>query len=125
MCPSYPEDNCGVNGNYLNAQDIYSEWLNHTSVTNLTTPYFDGTRQALAAGKEMIMFETNTASCGGFAGLSDSFAATLWYVIFLTRSVAFRLTLMPLGCRIMPCRWLTETSQPRLFTSVDRARTTM
>ena len=24
------------------------------------------------------MFETNTASCGGFSGLSDSFAAALW-----------------------------------------------
>lgn len=24
------------------------------------------------------MFETNSASCGGFAGLSDSFGATLW-----------------------------------------------
>jgi hypothetical protein len=26
------------------------------------------------------MFETNTASCGGFSGLSDSFAAALWSV---------------------------------------------
>ena len=26
----------------------------------------------------MVMFETNTASCGGFAGISDSFGATLW-----------------------------------------------
>lgn len=78
LSASYPEDNCGVNGNYLNAQDIFYEWLNHTSATNLTVPYFDGTRQALAAGKEMIMFETNTASCGGFAGISDSFGATLW-----------------------------------------------
>lgn len=24
------------------------------------------------------MFETNTASCGGFKGLSDSFGAALW-----------------------------------------------
>jgi len=24
------------------------------------------------------MFETNTASCGGFAGISNSFAAALW-----------------------------------------------
>jgi hypothetical protein len=24
------------------------------------------------------MFETNTASCGGFAGLSDSFGAAIW-----------------------------------------------
>lgn len=26
------------------------------------------------------MFETNTASCGGFPGLSDSFGAALWGV---------------------------------------------
>jgi hypothetical protein len=24
------------------------------------------------------MFETNTASCGGFPGISDSFGAALW-----------------------------------------------
>jgi len=28
--------------------------------------------------KPFIMFETNTASCGGFAGFSDTFAAALW-----------------------------------------------
>ena len=26
------------------------------------------------------MFETNTASCGGFPGVSDSFASALWAV---------------------------------------------
>ena len=26
------------------------------------------------------MFETNTASCGGFAGVSDSFGSALWAV---------------------------------------------
>ena len=25
-----------------------------------------------------MMFETNSASCGGFPGVSDSFGATLW-----------------------------------------------
>lgn len=25
-----------------------------------------------------MMFETNTASCGGFPGISDSFGAALW-----------------------------------------------
>ena len=28
----------------------------------------------------MMMFETNTASCGGFPGVSDSFGAALWGV---------------------------------------------
>lgn len=29
-------------------------------------------------GKPFLMFETNSASCGGFPGVSDSFGATLW-----------------------------------------------
>lgn len=28
----------------------------------------------------MMMFETNTASCGGFPGASNSFGAALWGV---------------------------------------------
>jgi hypothetical protein len=28
--------------------------------------------------KPFLMFETNTASCGGFPGISDSFGAALW-----------------------------------------------
>jgi hypothetical protein len=28
------------------------------------------------------MFETNTASCGGFPGISDSFGAGLWVLDF-------------------------------------------
>ncbi|KAH9912958.1 hypothetical protein B0H21DRAFT_858786 [Amylocystis lapponica] len=33
---------------------------------------------AQAAGKPFVMSEMNTASCGGFSGLSDSFGAALW-----------------------------------------------
>lgn len=34
--------------------------------------------QALAAGLPFVILETNTASCGGFPGVSDSFGAALW-----------------------------------------------
>lgn len=30
--------------------------------------------------KQMLMFETNTASCGGFPGSSNSFGSALWGV---------------------------------------------
>ena len=33
---------------------------------------------AQGLGKQFLMFETNTASCGGFAGISNSFGAALW-----------------------------------------------
>lgn len=74
----YPTNNCQLNGTDRNAQDIFVNFLNHTSSVELTLPYLAGTQTALAAGKEMIMFEFNTASCGGFPGLSDSFGASLW-----------------------------------------------
>jgi len=41
-------------------------------------PYLNSQQLAQQAGKPLIMFETNTASCGGFAGISNSYAAALW-----------------------------------------------
>ena len=42
--------------------------------------YINSTQVALQAGKPFIMFETNSASCGGFPGVSDSFGSALWAV---------------------------------------------
>ena len=42
--------------------------------------YINSTQVAQQAGKPFIMFETNSASCGGFPGISDTFAAALWGV---------------------------------------------
>ena len=44
----------------------------------MVAQYLNSTQLAIAAGKPFIMFETNTASCGGFPGISDSFGAALW-----------------------------------------------
>lgn len=78
---SYPANNCGSNGVYTQAQDVFADYLNHTSATNLTLPYLEQTYTTKAAGKDIFMMEMNTASCGGFPGLSDSFGAALWLVI--------------------------------------------
>ena len=40
--------------------------------------YLNSTAFALQNGKRLLMFETNTASCGGFPGISNSFGAALW-----------------------------------------------
>ena len=42
--------------------------------------YYNSGMVAQAANLPLIMFETNTASCGGFAGISDSFGAALWTI---------------------------------------------
>ena len=42
--------------------------------------YLSSVPLAQQYGKQFMMFETNTASCGGFPGISDSFASALWAV---------------------------------------------
>ena len=40
--------------------------------------FLNSTAIAQAKNKPFIMFETNSASCGGFPGISTSFGAALW-----------------------------------------------
>ena len=53
-------------------------YLTHKSGQGIVQQYLNSTAIATAVGKQMLMFETNTASCGGFVGISDAFAAALW-----------------------------------------------
>ncbi|TFY66779.1 hypothetical protein EVG20_g4311 [Dentipellis fragilis] len=78
----YPDDNCAAQFNtgqpIKQPQDVFPNYLNHTSATNLVSSYINSTGYAQSVGKPMLMFETNTASCGGFPGVSDSFGAAMW-----------------------------------------------
>lgn len=82
--PSYPNNNCAANFNtglpVIDPQSIFGDYLNHGGIQNLVNPYINSANLATAAGKPFIMFETNTASCGGFAGISDSYGASLWAI---------------------------------------------
>jgi len=83
----YPTNNCKINGRIINAQDIFADFLNHTNAQYLVSLYLQDSADTLAAGKELVMLEMNTASCGGFAGLSDSFGAAMWSVGVSPRSI--------------------------------------
>jgi len=79
----YPTDNCFViwgpdGGTFHDPQATFPSFLAHDQVKNLVNQYLPSTALAVAAGKPFVMFETNTASCGGFPGISDSFGAGLW-----------------------------------------------
>ncbi|CAK5270156.1 unnamed protein product [Mycena citricolor] len=80
----YPRDNCAAMFGGPNAtgivdpQTVLPLYLTHTAHTDLLAPYLNSTAFAQTKGKPMLMFETNTASCGGFMGVSDSFTAALW-----------------------------------------------
>lgn len=73
----YPTNNCQLSG-VINAQDIFAEFLNHTSAQSLTTFYQNDVNTVRSMGKDVVMLEMNSASCGGFAGLSDSFGVAMW-----------------------------------------------
>ncbi|KAJ7034447.1 hypothetical protein C8F04DRAFT_1101881 [Mycena alexandri] len=79
----YPRDNCaatfgGPGANVTDPQSVLPLYLTHDAHTQLLAPYLNSTLYAQGKGKPFLMFETNTASCGGFLGISDAFAATLW-----------------------------------------------
>ncbi|WWC58858.1 uncharacterized protein I303_101403 [Kwoniella dejecticola CBS 10117] len=74
----YPTNNCKINGNVINPQDIFADFLNHTSAQAQVSPYLGNAATVQGVQREFVMLETNTASCGGFAGLSDSFGVALW-----------------------------------------------
>ncbi|KAF8994926.1 hypothetical protein BDQ17DRAFT_1412398 [Cyathus striatus] len=77
----YPTDNCFAQfgtGTFRDPQLTFPDHLNHSSGQSIVAPYLNSTNFAQTKNKKLIMFETNTASCGGFAGISDSFGAALW-----------------------------------------------
>ncbi|KAF9228223.1 glycoside hydrolase family 79 protein [Gyrodon lividus] len=79
----YPTDNCYAQfgtGTPRTGQEMLPDYLSHKSGQQIVSEYLNSTAYAQTVGKPFLMFETNTASCGGFPGLSDSFTAALWAV---------------------------------------------
>ena len=77
----YLSNNCAARygvGTTINPQDVFPTYLTHNSSVNLISSYVNSSQFAMANSKPMLMFETNTASCSGFPGISDSFGAALW-----------------------------------------------
>ncbi|KAJ7624758.1 glycoside hydrolase family 79 protein [Roridomyces roridus] len=89
----YPADNCALmfntGGEIVDPQTELPKYLTHQAPKNIVTRYLNDTAYAQTKNKPFLMFETNTASCGGFLGISDSFTAALWgidYVLTMAHS---------------------------------------
>ena len=82
----YPDDNCAAIypgfGPPKDPQTQFPNYLNHGNIQNLTSQYAASTLLAQSVGKPFQMFETNTASCGGYKGISNSFGSALWATDF-------------------------------------------
>lgn len=77
----YPTDNCYAvygSGTPRDAQTMFPTYLNHSAGQSIVQAYVNSGNYAQQKNKKLLMFETNTASCGGFPGISDSFGAALW-----------------------------------------------
>ncbi|KAJ1302509.1 hypothetical protein OPQ81_002828 [Rhizoctonia solani] len=75
----YPNNNCGT-GETRVPQEIYGNYLSHALLSQHASEYAEFSNIVRNAGKPLYMLETNTAACGGFPGISDSFGAGLWGV---------------------------------------------
>jgi hypothetical protein len=76
----YKDNACDNAAVPMPPQTAFLTYQTHASVQNFWNPYINASQAINAAGKEFIMLETNTASCGGFAGASDSYAAGLYLI---------------------------------------------
>ncbi|KAF8671099.1 Glycosyl hydrolase family 79 C-terminal beta domain [Rhizoctonia solani] len=76
----YPNNNCQIEGAIRDPQQLFPIYLSHDLLSQHAAEYAEFSRIVQEAGKPLFMFETNTAACGGFPGISDSFGAGLWAV---------------------------------------------
>ncbi|KZV79252.1 hypothetical protein EXIGLDRAFT_476338 [Exidia glandulosa HHB12029] len=75
----YPQDNCPGDGVHDPQKNMH-DYMLHQSALDFLGMYKHSADEALAAGKPVVLLETNTGSCNGFLGLSDALAASLWAV---------------------------------------------
>ncbi|GLB44465.1 putative glycosyl hydrolase family 79 C-terminal beta domain [Lyophyllum shimeji] len=106
---NYPTDNCAAQfntgGTIHNPQDVFPTFLDHNAGKGIIEKFRNSTDFAQQKGKKLLMFETNTASCGGFPGVSDSFGAALWgidYALQMAHS-NFSGALMHIGPTVYKC----------------------
>ena len=82
----YPDDNCAAIypgfGAPKDPQTELPNFLDHSNLQTLASQYVSSALLAQSVGKPLHLFETNTASCGGFKGISNSFTAALWATDF-------------------------------------------
>lgn len=59
-------------------QTEFQNYLSHDAGKTIINKYLNSTAYAQTKGKKLLMFETNTASCGGFPGISDAFGGEIY-----------------------------------------------
>ncbi|KAI1758341.1 glycoside hydrolase superfamily [Xylaria castorea] len=94
----YPQSTCDTARWYRLSLDLLS---NHDVLWRNVSQYIPQAAAADAAGAPLVMGETNSASCSGRSGISDTFGAALWGVdyVLTAASLGIRKVYFHLGAR--------------------------
>lgn len=94
----YPQSTCDTARWYRMRLDLLS---NHTTLWLNVSQYAPQVAAADAAGAPLVMGETNSVSCSGKSGISDTFGAALWGVDYVLQAAAlgFRKVYFHLGAQ--------------------------
>ncbi|KAK6222945.1 hypothetical protein LQW54_000757 [Pestalotiopsis sp. IQ-011] len=94
----YPQSTCDTSRWLRMRLDLLS---NHTTLWLNVSQYIPQVAAADAAGAPMVMGETNSISCSGKSGISDTFGAALWGVdyVLMAASLGFQKIYFHLGAQ--------------------------
>ncbi|OMP87733.1 hypothetical protein BK809_0007821 [Diplodia seriata] len=94
----YPQSTCDTERWYRMRLDLLS---NHTTLWLNVSQYAPQVAAADAAGAPLVLGETNSISCSGRSGISDTFGAALWGVdyVLLAASIGVEKTYFHLGAQ--------------------------
>lgn len=81
----YPQSTCDPERRSRLSLDLLS---NHSVVWTNISQYVPQQAAAEAAGAPLVLGETNSASCSGKSGISDTFGAALWATDYLLTAVS-------------------------------------
>ncbi|KAI0483903.1 glycoside hydrolase superfamily [Xylaria cf. heliscus] len=114
----YPQSTCDTARWYRLSLNLLSD---HSVLWQNVSQYIPQAAAADAAGAPLVMGETNSASCSGRSGISDTFGAALWAVdyVLTAASIGFRKVYFHLGARSeysaftpLAYDWKNETLAP-------------
>ncbi|KAI0541911.1 glycoside hydrolase superfamily [Xylaria digitata] len=94
----YPQSTCDTPRWYRLRLDLLSD---HSVLWKNVSQYIPQVAAADAAGAPLVMGETNSASCSGKSGISDTFGAALWAVdyVLTAASIGIRKVYFHLGAQ--------------------------
>lgn len=94
----YPMSTCDTGRWYRMRLDLLS---NHSVLWQNVSQYVPQVAAADAAGSPLVLGETNSVSCGGRSGISDTFGAALWGVdyVLMAASIGIEKVYFHLGAR--------------------------